>query len=306
MIRTRIYAFGECMVEIARADAGGEHWKLGFAGDSYNVATYLQRLHGNVSYLTAIGIDPLSDQMAAWFAAEGIDTSCVLRHPERIPGLYLIQLDSAGERSFQYWRDQSAARAFFACAGASQLLQKVEADARLLYLSGITLSLFDVDQRRRICRLAEGIQADGGLVAFDTNYRARGWASPASARQAFDEFARHASILLPTFEDDAALYGDATPQASAQRWRGLGVPEVVVKVGPAGALVACGERCEDVPQKNVVVPLDTTGAGDSFNAAYLAARLRGLDPIQAAEHGHDLAGRVVQAFGAILPVVPEV
>jgi 2-dehydro-3-deoxygluconokinase len=296
----RIICFGECMIELSRSSDGGAGWQQGFAGDSHNVAVYLARLGGDVAYMTAVGQDEYSAEMRGVWAKERIARDLVLTHRDRIPGLYAIRLDDQGERSFTYWRGQSAARAFFDCPGAEAALEAAGA-AALLYLSGITLSLFDDAERARILALAATVRAQGGLVAFDSNYRAKGWSDAAAARQAMTSFGAQAHILLPTFEDDAALFGDASPEACAARWRALGAQEVAVKLGAHGCLVSAGETLCRVAGERVDAVRDTTGAGDSFNAAYLAARLAGSDPFAAAASGNRLAAAVVQHSGAIMP-----
>ncbi|NJS13731.1 MAG: sugar kinase [Sphingopyxis sp.] len=297
----RIVAFGECMIELSRPASDAPQWNQAFAGDSYNVAVYLQRLASQVDYMTAVGRDPFSTTMMATWSAEGMGTALALRHPDRVPGLYAILLDGAGERSFQYWRDQSAARAFFDCPGAEAALTAAST-ARLLYLSGITLSLFTPAERARIAAFAATVRANGGDVAFDSNYRARGWTDVSTARGAIDDFARYVSIALPTLDDDCALYGAMNAEACAERWLHTGVREVAVKLGAAGAYIADRHGGEFMPAEEVAQVRDTTGAGDSFNAAYLAARLAGAPANAAARSGHRLASTVVQHPGAIVPL----
>lgn len=295
-----VVCFGECMIELRRAARGADTWAQGFAGDCYNVAAYLQRLGVSTAFMTALGHDEFSKAMLAEWEAEGIATALVLRHPDRIPGLYAIRLDDAGERSFVYWRGQSAARAFFECQGADQACAAA-ATARLLYVSGITLSLFDDAGRAKIMALAAAVRANGGMVAFDTNYRAKGWLDADDARAAFTAIGHYADIVLPTLEDEQALFGDVDAAACAQRWYGLGVREVVVKQGPHGALVSLGGEQAHVPAAPAAHVTDTTGAGDAFNAAYLAQRLGGATPARSAEAAALLAAEVVQSPGAILP-----
>lgn len=293
-----IICFGECMVELSRSPVGTS-WALGFAGDTYNVAVYLKRLGNDVGYMTAVGEDHFSREMKAAWTDEGINVDLALAHPTRTPGLYAIVLDEHGERSFEYWRSQSAARAFFECRGAEQLMKTAE-QARVLYLSGITLSLFDERGHARIAALAAAIRAQGGDVVFDSNYRSRGWDTPLSARRAMQDMARHVTIALPTLEDDRALFGDETAERCATRWLGWGVREVAVKLGAEGAYVATRSAAETIAPSATIAVKDTTGAGDSFNAAYISARLHGKAPAEAAATGNRLAATVVQHPGAII------
>lgn len=299
----RIAIIGEPLLELSHpgAEVFGPA-QFGFAGDTLNTAVYLSRLGTEVDYVTALGLDPYSEALLAAMRAEGVGTELILRHPSRVPGLYAIQTDASGERSFTYWRSESAAREFFDIAGGEQALDAARAcDA--LYLSGISLSLFDAAGRQKLAILADEMRRAGKPVVFDPNYRARGWPTPEAARQAFAGFARHASLALPTLDDDVALFG-AQPMAShAAYWQGLGVETVVVKCGADGAhIFQRGEAAEHVPVPRPVVPRDTTGAGDSFNAAFLHRWLSGADLPEAVLAGHELAGRVVQHPGAILPL----
>jgi 2-dehydro-3-deoxygluconokinase len=293
----RVVAAGECMLELAR---DGGNWRLGAAGDSFNAALYMCRLGAEVRYLTALGIDPFSEEMLEGWSEEGLDLSLVVRDPERLPGLYAIRTSSSGERSFFYWRQHAAVRRLFELPGIEPVL-RAATDCDLLLLTGITLSLFGVSQQQRWVELAARVRAGGGKAAFDPNYRPRGWSSRKDAIDAFAAIAPLADFLLATDEDDRVLWGTASIEASIAHWRRLGAAEVIVKQGAKGAAVggACPTVQVDVPE--AVTPIDTTGAGDSFNAAYLCARMSGADPTAAALAGHRLAGRVVQHPGAILP-----
>lgn len=284
------------MLELARQ---GELWRLGAAGDSFNTALYLRRLGAAVRYLTALGMDPFSDEMLQSWQAEGLDNSLVLRDPDRLPGLYAIRTDSRGERSFHYWRRLAAARQLFRLQGADAAMQAA-AQCDLLYLTGITLSLFEAPERRRWVELAAQVRAQGGLVAFDPNYRPNGWASAAEARAAMDAIAPLVSILLTTNDDEALLFGHRTVAQSFAHWRNAGVGEVVIKQGALGCAVQSASQFETVPVARAVQAIDTTGAGDAFNAAYLASRVKGADTLDAGRAGNRLAGAVVQHPGAIL------
>jgi 2-dehydro-3-deoxygluconokinase len=292
-----LVAVGECMLELARE---GEHWRLGHAGDTLNTALYLRRLGVPVAYLTALGADPFSQQMRSSWQREGIDVSLVLTDAARLPGLYAIRNDEDGERHFYYWRERSAARRLFTLPGIDAAVQRA-CRADQLYLSGITLSLFDEPERARLLEIARAVRAHGGQVIFDPNYRPACWRDAGAARAAIAALAPMVSMALPTFADESVLYGDAAPEHCAQRWQHWGANEVVVKLGPQGCLVATGERCDLVPVIKPVTAIDATGAGDAFNAAYLAARLADHTPHEAARAAHRLAAQVIQHPGAILP-----
>ncbi len=285
------------MVEFHRRPDGS--YGRAFGGDTLNCALYLTRLGVPTDYVTLLGDDVLSQEMLEAWEAEGIGSGLIGRVPGRLPGLYLIETDADGERTFLYWRSAAPARELMALRGDSLATDLAPHD--LIYLSGITLSLFDAADRARLFSLLAGLRREGARVAFDGNYRPRGWPDPEEARAAFTALLRQTDIALPTFDDEAALFGDVSPAATVERLSALGVAEIAVKQGDRPCLVAEGGSVTPVPAPRRVEPVDTTAAGDSFNAGYLAARLGGQPPAAAAAAGHLLAGEVIRHRGAIIP-----
>lgn len=288
----RAVLVGEAMLELSRQ---GEGWHLGYGGDTLNTAIHLARLGIPTGYFTAIGSDPLSSELTAHWTAEGLDCSLVLNHPKRSTGIYAISTDAAGERSFAYWRDTSAARDLFGLAGVKPAMAVAE-QAELLCFSLISLAILPREGRSKLLALAGAVRAKGGKVAFDGNYRARLWTSAEEAREWRDAAIAVSDIGLPTLDDEIALSGAADGAAVARHWRGLGCHEAVVKLGARGCLLPDGAL---IAPPVMLDPVDTSGAGDAFNAGYLAARVRGLGQVDAARRGHALAGWSVMRRGAV-------
>ncbi|HXS27778.1 MAG TPA: sugar kinase [Steroidobacteraceae bacterium] len=293
-----IVSIGECMLELAGQVGGAA--RLAFGGDTFNTAIYLARLQLAPCYLTALGTDPFSEEMLAVWRAEGIRTHLVARIAGRMPGLYAIRTSPLGERSFFYWRRESAARALFESADCGAALEPA-AEADLLYFSGISLSLLSRAGRMALRDIAARVRGRGAEVAFDPNYRPACWKSADDARAAIAEIAPHVSIALPTLDDERTLWGDETARAAVARWRDFGAREQIVKLGADGALAAGAEGEALVPASPPRRISDTTGAGDAFNAGYLAMRLRGGSQLAAARLAHALASIVVEHPGAIAP-----
>lgn len=292
----RVASIGECMIELRLRDDGG--YDLGFGGDTYNTAVYLRRLGVPVDYVTALGDDAFSDDIVAACQAEGIGAGLVARVPGRLPGLYLIKTDPSGERTFFYWRDRSPARDVFELSTGAALAEALQA-FDVIYLSGITLSLYSERGLALLFSALDRSRAHGCRVAFDGNYRPAGWSDAAAARAAFDAMIRRTDVVLPTFDDERLLHGDATVEACAERFRD--VDEIVIKDGRNGCVIVVAGETRVVAVETVVDPVDTTAAGDSFNAGYLAARLAGAEPTVAARAGHRLAATVIRHRGAIIP-----
>ena len=294
----RFLAIGECMVELA--PAGDGLYARGFAGDTFNTAWYARRLLPPavpVAYLSAVGDDAISSEMVAFIAAAGIEPE-VATIPGATVGLYMISL-ARGERSFTYWRSASAARRL-----AEELCALAAAGpGALVYTSGITAAILPPEGRARLAAGLAAARAAGAEVAFDPNLRPRLWAGTAEMTRTIMEFAAVADIVFPSHDDEATHFGDADPAATAARYLGAGAGLVVVKDGPGAVVVAGrgGVRARVVPEA-VASPVDTTAAGDSFNAGFLAARMTGAAPPDAARAGCRLATRVIARRGALVEI----
>jgi 2-dehydro-3-deoxygluconokinase len=299
----KVASIGECMVELRHR--GETDLELAYGGDTLNFAVYLARLTRgrdmSVDYVTALGEDPYSDAMLAMWRTEGIGCELVARLPGRLPGLYTIRTDAHGERAFTYWRSASAARNVLREAHGSRIAEKL-ASYDLLYLSGITLSILDPAQRETLMALADQVRAQGGRVVFDSNFRPAGWPDRNEARATFDRMLRRVDIALPTLDDDQALFDVPDAAACAARLHDFGVAEVAVKLGPLGCSLSADGRTVEVPAEPVARVVDSTAAGDSFNAGYLAARLADAGPEAAAVAGNRLAARVIAHPGAVIPL----
>jgi 2-dehydro-3-deoxygluconokinase len=296
----RIALIGECMIELQQHADGSLHQSFG--GDTLNTAVYLARLLGSraqVDYVTALGDDSFSDAMCRQWAAEGIGLDQVQRLPGRLPGLYCIQTDGNGERRFLYWRNEAAVRDCFTTAAAEPILKALP-KYDVLYFSGITLAVLGEQGRARLLQVLSEARSRGAKVVFDNNYRPRLWASVEQARAAYRDCLQQVDLALLTEDDEQALYGYAD---TGQLLAAYGdIAEVVVKRGAQHCVVqAAGQRFE-IPAQVVAQVVDTTAAGDSFSAGYLAERLLGAEPVTAAEAGHRLASTVIQHRGAVIPL----
>jgi len=290
-------SIGECMIELSAGK--GAQWRMGFAGDTFNTAWYVRALlpaARRVAYVTGLGDDPFSDKMRAFFADAGIETDRIRNVAGRRPGLYAITLDRA-ERSFTYWRGQSAARALADDAG---WLKSALSGAGMLYFSGITLAILEPAARRRLMTMLASTRKAGVTIAFDPNYRPVLWPDKKTARAAMEAAFAISDIALPTLSDGEALFG----KGFRRMVESLAVEggEFVLKNGDEPALVFGDGKKGEVPPVKAKKLVDTTGAGDSFSGGYLAGRLLGLDPFRSAKLGHTVAAQVVGVHGALAKI----
>lgn len=292
-----VACIGECMIELSDNRDGS--WKLGFAGDTFNTLWALRALldgTASTDYVTAFGDDPFSAQQIAFLKQHGIGTASSPILSGARPGLYAITLTGA-ERSFTYWRSDAAARQL---ASDPDKLSKSLSNQSLIYFSGITLAILDEASRTALFEALGQARLAGSRIAFDPNYRPRLWPNADVTKTAIANALALTDIALPTFPDEQALYGDSTPEATAERLAKADIPEIVVKNGEHPCLVVHYGKAELVPAISVEA-VDTTGAGDSFNGGYLAARLQGCEPAEAARRAHNVAANVVCVRGALAP-----
>ncbi len=294
-MRNHVACIGECMIELRERPDG--LLDRSFGGDTLNTAIYLARVGVPVDYVTALGDDPWSDEMCAAWNREGVGTSLVRRVPGRLPGLYIIQTDPSGERSFLYWRDSAAARMLFDPPHGAALGDEL-AHFDVLYLSGITLSIYGQAARESLFAALAGARALGARVVFDTNFRPRGWPDRDLARTLYRQAFARSDIVLASVEDLVPLFG---PDGEAELAAHAPTAERVLKLASPCVRIAGAGPEITVEAHPVARVVDTTAAGDSFAAAYLAARLAGHDPAESARAGHRLAGAVVGHSGAIIP-----
>jgi 2-dehydro-3-deoxygluconokinase len=300
----KVAAIGEVMVELAPYSAteasAREVMSLSFAGDTYNTAVYMARLGLQTTYVTNLGDDPYSAQIVQRMGDENIDTQLINTKPGRSPGLYIIRNSSDGERQFFYWRKESPARELFNdVVEANKLTQQLR-QFDCVYLSGITLAIISAQARKTLLQSLQTLRTAGITIAFDSNYRPRLWPDKATAQQAIMGVLEHTDIALLTLEDEQLLWDTNTIQDCVDRYRNTPITELVVKRGASDTIIFSDGQELRVPVPPVSNIVDTTGAGDTFNAGYLAARLNHKSIVEAAQQGTRCAGVIIRYRGGVI------
>ncbi|MEJ2763049.1 sugar kinase [Photobacterium sp. MCCC 1A19761] len=297
----KIAFFGECMVELS-----GQPLRRTFGGDTLNTALYLARLGRSrqlsVSYATALGTDHISSDMLTAWQEEHIDTAMVRRLEHKLPGLYLVETEPSGERHFHYWRNDSAAKFYFATALSplEEAIQHRQLD--ILCISGVSLAILAEEAKAILVTLLEQMKANGGRVVFDNNFRPQLWTAK-QAQYWYQQALPYADLVIVSEEDDRRIWGDCDV---LYRYPAFGCDEVVVTRGSQPCLVYTEMRSGNAVRSEVAAKVlddttDPSAVGDAFAAGYLAGRFSGGSATMAAELGHELAAIVIQHPGAIIP-----
>lgn len=300
----KVAAIGEVMVELApypvKDPDSREVLALSFAGDTFNTAVYMARLGVNTTYITNLGDDPYSAQILQRMSDENIDTQLINTLTGRSPGLYLIRNTSDGERQFFYWRKEAPARELFSDPTAAHHLTQQLKKFDCVYLSGITLAIITEQARETLLQSLQELRAAGVTIAFDSNYRPRLWPDKITAQQTIMAVLQHTDIALLTLDDEQLLWGEDSIQSCVNRYQNTSITELVIKRGASDTIVITDGQELHVPVPPVDNIVDTTGAGDTFNAGYLAARLNKKSVIEAAQQGTRCAGIIIRYRGGVI------
>jgi 2-dehydro-3-deoxygluconokinase len=295
----KVVLFGECMLELRQSI--GNEMRRSFAGDTYNTAVYLKRAFSddNVAFMTALGQDTISKQMIDVFSDEQLDNRCVFTGSQHNPGVYLVETDKFGERSFLYWRENSSARQIMQFVDGKTIAGLLEAD--LFFFSGISLAVLEPSDRPKFWNMLDQLKEAGVKIAFDPDYRPRLWQNKAEAQVEFAKAYSLSNILLPGIDDFKQLYDIHELEDLLEFCRPFDIQEMVIKNGSKSVYCQSGSNQLFLPTIAVKNVVDTTSAGDSFNGVYLGARLAGYELENAVNLASAAAGFVIQHPGAIAP-----
>jgi 2-dehydro-3-deoxygluconokinase len=303
----RIATLGEALLELRGAEDGQIHVAIG--GDVANTAVCLGRILPaaafEVSIATALGDSSYSDWMRSKLNREKLQ----VRDPgvSGEPGIYGIPLDAERQTAFSYWRVQSAARQFLQAAQLHQF-QELLGNLDLLVVTGITLALCSASSFEHFCEWAQ-LHRHRCRIVFDSNFRRSLWKSEAAAQERIGQFEAVASVIATGLDDERMLWGANSAREIAERIAPLGA-EYVIRGGKEGCWIGNNRHAEHVAALPVDV-ISTAGAGDSHLAGYVAARVSGRTPAEAAHYANRVAAVIVGQLGsmptegAVFPVLPS-
>jgi len=296
----KICCVGEPMIELSdlSGDVGVPFFNV--AGDTLNTAVYLKRILGkyaDIFYLTVLGKDPLSVRIQDFIVSEDISTDFIRHHPDKNCGIYVIENDSDGERTFHYWRENSAARTLFESDNDFKSL----GEADIIYLSGITIAILGKRQRDRLMKWL-GTEGQKKTILFDSNFRKNLWSNLDEARHTLKAAMKEATLCFPSKEDLNSIFASMENLEFLQEY--CKTPNeffVVKKGGNQSPQIISGKenslRLEGF--KKIDKVSDSTGAGDSFNAGFIGAYLMGEKLSKSLQYGHELASKILKHKGAI-------
>lgn len=302
-----VVCIGEVMVELSGLTADGAA-HVGFGGDTANTAIYLSRLsigQAKIGYLTRLGSDVFGRQIAKSLHEEGVALPLDLICSNRQTGLYAIELSESGERSFNYWRSESPGRDLLTGASAKAEIAFASGFSAL-YISGISLAIMSQKGREVLLDLAREFRAQGRVVMLDLNYRSALWGKSSyfcQVDEIYSEFIEVSSVIKAGLDELDAVFSSMTPAEHASALSKLGAEIILISRDLDGLDVFHLGNCQTVVPDVVSDVVDTTAAGDSFNAGFLHEYLQSQHLLHAVRAGQALAARVVRHQGAIIPKI---
>ena len=297
----KLATLGECLIEISEVDTkiNKNIKKFSYGGDVLNTSVYLSRNNIKTSFISALGNDSNSHWLLEEWQKENIDCSLVQKLDGYYPGLYMIELDDVGERSFMYWRNNSAAKNFFENTSLLKKTLRSIKNFDYIYFSGITLAIMSEEVRDYFINYLKKFRLNGGKVIFDSNYRPILWKTQYQAKNNYIKVYKNCDIALPTYDDEKLLFNYKTKKECVQAIQKKGVKDIVLKLGKDGCFYL-DEGKQVLVSTGKVKSIDTTGAGDSFNAGYISAIINGKDKNNACKYGNSIAKDVIRKKGAII------
>ena len=299
-------SIGEAMAELSPtisdpADTSGSY-QLGWGGDTSNVVIGMSRLGKKVGYITKVGDDELGHGLLKLWKDENVDSTKVKISKDGWTGLYLVSLRDWGHREFTYFRKGSAA----SLLRPSELDKRYLESTRMLHVSGIGQAI-SKSSRDSISKAITIVRDNGGLISYDPNVRTK-LLPLEEIKKIVLETLPLVDIMLPSIDDAVLLYGRKTASELTRRLLSKGPKVVAMKMGMNGCIVGAASGKNYRIRGHPVHAVDTTGAGDAFDAGFLASYLDGDDVVNSAAIGNFVAALKVQQLGAIngLPTLPEV
>ncbi len=292
---SEVVTLGECMAVLYPPEPvaidGAPTLLLDIGGAESNLAIHLQRLGHTARFVSRVGDDPFGRRIIGTLADHGVDTAFVTVDKAAPTGVFFREWLPDGTRRVYYYRADSAARRL----APTDLRSEAFAGARIVHLTGITPAL-STSCAAAVVRAIELARTAGAQVSFDPNYRARLW-DEATARATLLPLIAQTDILLMGHEDAQAIFGTDDAATAMEQASAMGVRVVVFKQAERGASALAGDRRVHMPAHPADTVVDPVGAGDAFDAGFLAGLLRGYELEGALGLGARLGAAAVGALG---------
>jgi 2-dehydro-3-deoxygluconokinase len=264
-----LVAIGECLVEFAQI--GPQLYRQDYSGDVLNALWMASRLGLRTGLVSSVGDDPFTERLMSVLHEGRIDTSVVERLQGRSNGIYYV-LEDEGSKRLHFQRKASAATQTF--KSRVQDITEYLRSSNYVLFSAIPLAV--IEARETMLATLREI-ANDATICFDTNVRLALWPDISELRQLVTDIAPAISVLFVSREDDLALFGERSPEDALAYYEGVGYQTIILRRGSESVMARHSGRTIEAPTVRDVTVVDATGAGDAFNAGFIAAQIEGKD-----------------------------
>jgi 2-dehydro-3-deoxygluconokinase len=294
-----VVSFGEPMVEFCATEFGRlkdvQMFKRGWGGDTSNFIVAVARLGGKAGYICRIGDDEFGESFLDLWRSEGVDVSQIIIERGGFTAIYFISILPGGGHDFTYFRKGSAASHY----SPSDLNVEYLSKLKVFHSSGISMAISE-SCRETVIRAADIVKEHGGLFSFDVNFRPKLW-SPQYAKPHIEEAMMRADLLFVSREDISLLYGENVDSVIERICSFARPRAIIVKLGGEGCLIFSGGEKIMIPGFKVNV-IDTTGAGDAFDGAFIVGLLEGKPLKEAGVFANAVGALTTTGLGAVAPI----
>ena len=296
-MKTTICSIGECMIEMTNVEK--ELYNYSVAGDTLNFTSYLDQSIFNKFYLTAIGTSDINKGVISFFKKKKINTNLVKKISSKEIGLYLIKNTKRGEKKFYYWRDDSAANFFFNHINKSLFINKYTFD--YIYLTGITLSILDFKNIDKFITNLSVLRKKNSKIIFDFNIRIKRW-SKKNLNLYLNKILPNVDILFCSGEDLVCWKKNNNIKTFQYILKKFNIYHAIYRKNEEYNYSFYKNKKYMIKNKPIKKVVDTSGAGDGYNAAYLSSFIISNNPQVALNEASKIGAKIVMKKGAIVNV----
>ena len=297
-MKINVCSIGEAMIEISNIK--NSLYNQSFAGDTLNFCNYLDKKKLNAFFLSAIGKSEINQSLLDFIKSKNISTKYIKQINQFEVGLYLIKNKDNGEKQFFYWRDESAAKQYFNNIDFLNLYKELK-NFDYIYFSGITLSIIHISKLNNFIKLLKLFKSKKIKIVFDFNIRPSRW-NKKNLNIFLDSVLKFVDICFLSGEDMNYWKNKNDIKSYEQIVRKYKLKHSIFRKNAKFTYVFLNKTRYVFKNKLLKRVVDTSGAGDGFNAAYLSNFIVNNDPLLALKAGSSLGSKIVMKKGAIVDV----
>ncbi|MDH5441819.1 MAG: sugar kinase [Candidatus Bathyarchaeota archaeon] len=298
----QVVGIGEVLIDFIATEpvpyTEATHFMKCFGGAPMNTLVGIARLGISSGAITAVGGDPFGKFLINELKRNGVDTSrVVVKERTRTTITFVANEPLTGERTFIFYRKPWVRGTSDSSLTPEDIDYEYISKAKILHISGFSLS--QDPSRRASLSAVRHARKSGVKISFDPTLRSDVWNSENTLRRTYSKMLKLSDIATFSREEAEFILETSDPRKAAEKALRYGVEIVGIKLGSEGAYVKTKEGIDVSAPAFKVKAVDTTGAGDGWNAALIVGLCRGWKPERCVKIANAVGALVVTKHGAI-------